>query len=263
MVELHTTHAITTSPTAPVTHAVCPYLLVPEGRWRSASPARGHRCTAVVPGAVLAAEKQRRLCLVSDHLGCATYIVATGAVEGGRPGGATVMRPKGRTLVRTAPLVLDHGRLPVSVQSLARDRGLGQGALLVLMAVAFAAIFIARLSSGGTGGSGDVLAGLGTPGPSASASLTPSTPEPTVGASPVRTLVPTAVEPTTPPVATSTPAATPKPSGPAPATTYKVRSGDTLSGIAAEFRTTVKALSEINGIDDPSRLRIGQVLTLP
>lgn len=46
-------------------------------------------------------------------------------------------------------------------------------------------------------------------------------------------------------------------------TTYKVRSGDTLSGIAVRFRTTVTALTELNGIKDASQLRIGQVLKLP
>ncbi|MGK2850402.1 MAG: LysM peptidoglycan-binding domain-containing protein [Candidatus Limnocylindrales bacterium] len=153
--------------------------------------------------------------------------------------------------------------MPVSVQALARDRGIGQGALLVLMAIAFAAIFIARLSTGGTSDSGGVLAGVGTPGPSASVTPTPSSSEPTVAASPVRTLVPTAVEPTAAPIATAAPAATPAPTATAAPTTYKVRRGDTLSGIAAEFGTTVKALSELNGIDDPSRLRVGQVLKLP
>jgi LysM repeat protein len=45
--------------------------------------------------------------------------------------------------------------------------------------------------------------------------------------------------------------------------TYKVRSGDTLSAIAARFGTTVRALVDLNGITDPSRLRVGQVLKLP
>jgi LysM repeat protein len=44
---------------------------------------------------------------------------------------------------------------------------------------------------------------------------------------------------------------------------YKVRSGDTLTAIAARFGTTVRVLAQLNGISDPSRLRIGQVLKLP
>jgi LysM repeat protein len=42
-----------------------------------------------------------------------------------------------------------------------------------------------------------------------------------------------------------------------------VQSGDTLSAIAARFETTTKALVDLNGISDPSRLKIGQVLRLP
>ena len=46
-------------------------------------------------------------------------------------------------------------------------------------------------------------------------------------------------------------------------TTYKVKRGDTLSGIAAKFATTVKVLVELNGIKDPSKLHMGQVIKLP
>lgn len=265
MAEFVGPHPISTSPTAPATHVVCPYLLVPDGRWRSASPARAHRCTAVVPAAPLAAEKQRRLCLVGDHLGCATFLVATGAVEG--DDGAARSRASlaaGRALTRTAPLILDHGRLPVSVNVLARDRGVGQGALLLLMAVAFAAIFIARLSSGGGGSAdaGGVLAGVGTPGPSPEHAAVPTV-SPSIAASVPPTLVPTAVQPI--PVQGPSPTAVPEAGADASGgpTTYKVRRGDTLSGIASEFGTTVKILSALNEIDDPSRLRVGQVLQLP
>jgi len=42
-----------------------------------------------------------------------------------------------------------------------------------------------------------------------------------------------------------------------------VKSGDTLSAIAARNGTTVKILAQLNGIADPSLIRVGQVLTLP
>jgi len=42
-----------------------------------------------------------------------------------------------------------------------------------------------------------------------------------------------------------------------------VKSGDTLSAIASRFGTTVRAISNLNGIDDPSRLSVGQVLLIP
>ncbi|WJQ02854.1 phage tail family protein [Geobacillus stearothermophilus] len=43
-------------------------------------------------------------------------------------------------------------------------------------------------------------------------------------------------------------------------TTYVVKSGDTLSGIAAKFKTTVKTLQQLNGIKDPNRIYVGQKL---
>ncbi len=45
--------------------------------------------------------------------------------------------------------------------------------------------------------------------------------------------------------------------------TYTVKAGDTLSGIAERFGTTTRILMELNGITDPSRISIGQVLKLP
>ncbi|CAD2077017.1 LysM peptidoglycan-binding domain-containing protein [Jeotgalicoccus meleagridis] len=44
------------------------------------------------------------------------------------------------------------------------------------------------------------------------------------------------------------------------ATTYKVQSGDTLSGIAQKFGTTTKALQNLNGISNPNKIFAGQVL---
>lgn len=47
----------------------------------------------------------------------------------------------------------------------------------------------------------------------------------------------------------------------APATqTYTVRSGDTLSGIAARYGTTWQHLQQLNGLADPNRIYVGQVL---
>ncbi len=42
--------------------------------------------------------------------------------------------------------------------------------------------------------------------------------------------------------------------------TYVVKSGDTLSGIAAELGTTVGQLAATNGIEDPNLLLVGQTL---
>jgi LysM repeat protein len=83
-------------------------------------------------------------------------------------------------------------------------------------------------------------------------------------ATPVRTLVPSGVEPTPVPPAS----ATKSPSTDAPATTerpatYTIKKGDTLSGIAAEYGITWQELAKLNGIDDPGRLRVGQEIRLP
>ncbi|WP_267201686.1 LysM peptidoglycan-binding domain-containing protein [Limosilactobacillus kribbianus] len=46
-----------------------------------------------------------------------------------------------------------------------------------------------------------------------------------------------------------------------PATgTYTVQYGDTLSGIAAKYRTTYQNLAALNGIGNPNLIRVGQVL---
>lgn len=49
---------------------------------------------------------------------------------------------------------------------------------------------------------------------------------------------------------------------PAPSNTYTVRSGDTLSGIAAKHGTSWQTLARINGISNPNRIYPGQVLKL-
>lgn len=45
--------------------------------------------------------------------------------------------------------------------------------------------------------------------------------------------------------------------------TYAVQSGDTLSGLAAQWGTSVDAIVETNGITDPNFLFIGQELRIP
>ncbi|MBW3578188.1 MAG: M23 family metallopeptidase [Actinobacteria bacterium] len=45
--------------------------------------------------------------------------------------------------------------------------------------------------------------------------------------------------------------------------TYVVQHGDTLSGIANRVGTTVRALTDSNGIADPDRIRVGQRLQIP
>ena len=58
---------------------------------------------------------------------------------------------------------------------------------------------------------------------------------------------------------TPTPSDTPTPQLP-PGSTYTVVAGDTLEAIAEQFNTTVAALVELNNLENPSRIYIGQVL---
>lgn len=46
------------------------------------------------------------------------------------------------------------------------------------------------------------------------------------------------------------------------AKTYTVKSGDTLSAIAAKYGTTYQALAAANGIADPNKIYVGQVITV-
>lgn len=48
-----------------------------------------------------------------------------------------------------------------------------------------------------------------------------------------------------------------------PVSSYTIRSGDTLSSIAARFDTSVQALVSLNNISNPNRIYPGQVLRLP
>ncbi len=54
----------------------------------------------------------------------------------------------------------------------------------------------------------------------------------------------------------------PSPS-PAPAQTYTVQAGDTLSGIANKFGVSVSALAAANGIQNLNLIYAGQVLRIP
>ncbi len=67
---------------------------------------------------------------------------------------------------------------------------------------------------------------------------------------------------------TSTPTnenVTPNPSPSKPVTsdiTYTVKKGDTLSGIASKYGTTYQKLAEINGILNPNKIYVGQVIKI-
>jgi LysM repeat protein len=58
------------------------------------------------------------------------------------------------------------------------------------------------------------------------------------------------------------PASAPAPA-PAPSGTYTVRKDDTLFGIAKDHKTTVAKLVDLNKLDDPNEISVGQKLKMP
>ena len=65
-----------------------------------------------------------------------------------------------------------------------------------------------------------------------------------------------------PPAAKPAPAQTPAPAPVEAGGTYTVKRGDTLYSIALENGLDYRELAQWNGLDDPSRLQVGQVLRL-
>jgi LysM repeat protein len=83
---------------------------------------------------------------------------------------------------------------------------------------------------------------------------TPATSGPTYTPYPTYTVVSARLTPVTP---------RSQPGVPATSRTHTVVAGDTLSGIAKEYGTTVEAIVAANGISNPELIVIGQVLSIP
>ncbi|MEP6638809.1 MAG: LysM peptidoglycan-binding domain-containing protein [Chloroflexota bacterium] len=232
---------------------ICPYLAAADGAWRSSTATREHRCGAVTPPAPLATEKQRRLCLTPDYGSCTTFEAARAARPLAHDRAPTLPRP----LARTTPIVLDHGRIAITVPAWQSERSMGQAILIALMALAFAAIVLAKMT-GGSAPAGGIDASPSAHG-AAGASNRPSPAGPTAV---------TSTDPGGSPAATPVDGSSAAPGGTAPpdapaTRSYKVKAGDTLIGIANKFGTTPKAIQRLNGITDPSSLKTGQVLKIP
>lgn len=243
-------------------------------------PMRDHHCGAVVPPALLADEKQRRLCLSDRHANCATFQLAAGrpgsaaartdtkfeapwprdrrsssrSSPANRPGGETVTR---WSIVRTRPVVLDHPRVPSAVASV-RNRNTARIAAGAAVAIVLLLVGVARLSSSSpaafASGAASVSPSALAIAATASAVIDPvpsRSPDPTAAAGPasprVATPAPTAAAPSTP---SPTPAAT----------TYQVRDGDTLYAIAAKFDTSVRHLQDLNRMGSSTLLHPGDEL---
>ena len=216
----------------------CPFLVSTGGPWRNAVPSRDHRCARDATGVRLELEHQRRYCLGSGGPGCSRFVEA-------RPGPFAPM----------LPVVLARGPISVTIEGQGVRR-LAAPASVLVVAVAIGALLLAR----GPGAPGPNSGGNGVAAPSAFASPAPVATESAVASpgSPAQAPSPTPV-PTAGPSATPPASASPAPPG---GGTYTVKAGDTLSAIAARFGTTATALAKLNGITNPSFIRVGQVLKL-
>jgi len=228
---------------------LCPYLVAEGGRWRALEPSRDHRCTAAAGADPVPVEIQRRRCLRPEHVTCSAYLAARSAVA------ASPVPAGRRRFVTTTPVVVERARRGLgSSTALPTGRALRIGGVAVVI-VALVAFAAARWPFGSAG---TVIASP-TPTAAAVTASAPPTPRPSPAATPVPS--PTAA-PT--PAATRTPRPTRSPKPTAVATrTYTVKSGDTLSGIAARFGVTWQAIAKLNGIKDPRTIRTGMVLKIP
>jgi nucleoid-associated protein YgaU len=227
---------------------LCPFLVAEGGRWRALEPSRDHRCTAVAGADAVPVEIQRRRCLRPEHVTCSAYLAA-------RANEAAAPAPAGRRrFVATTPVVVERARRGLGGgPSLPVGRALRIGGVVVV-AVAVVAFAAARWPFGSAGIAGASPSPMATP--TASSRPSPSaTPLATALASPTPAQTPAATR-------TPRPARSPRPTAVA-TRTYTVRPGDTLSGIAAKFGTTVEAIARLNGITNTRIIRSGQVLKIP
>jgi LysM repeat protein len=233
----------------------CPFLLSEAGGWRLDSPSRDHRCAAFSPPAPLAPEKQARLCLTASHTTCATYLASLAARET-RLGRAPTNRATRWGLARTTTVIEDPGGVRSRVLGVALDRRRWPAIPAFLLVAALLLLAITGLR-----GVLPITGVAASPTAPPATELAVITQAPPLTLPPTGSVAPTAANPTATPEPTPTagPTPTPKPTF----RTYVVRSGDTLSGIANHFHTTVSAIVALNHISDPSKLSVGQVLKIP
>lgn len=210
--------------------AICPFLRARDGSWRSASPAREHRCWAADPPSELPVLTQQRLCLVRVHDGCERFLHAR------------ELRSAGFTRDRQDPGGRD--RQDAAVGSRQRERAMPQGKRGVW---AGAGSVVARrrwFMSGVV-----VLAGAAVIGVIAFGGRGSGVPGESPGA-PFAVPAPSVVGPDETP-------------GPDGFRRYRVRAGDTLRTIADRFGITVRELRNANELGDPPRLEPGDLILVP
>ena len=229
----------------------CPLLANATRAWVATVASGEHRCGAVEPPARLAQDKQRRLCLTATHATCATYLAAQDARRIRVP--EADVEGSGWTWVRTTPVVEGRVGLSDRFNPSIGDRG-WQSVAAVGLVAALGALGIANLGRPGSPvNASPSLIALASPGASQRPTTAPTQP-PSPSAAPSAS-----GEPTPAPSPASSPATTPAPSA---RTTYTVKSGDTLYGIARTFGTTVTAIKTLNGLTS-NTLHVGKVLLIP
>jgi len=220
--------------------AICRFLVSATGPWRSAEPARDHRCSMATPGTRLDLDHQRRYCVGSGGPGCSRYVAA---------------RAQGRH-VAMLPVVVDRGPFGATLEREGLRRLAGPASVVVVGA-ALGAFLLAR-------GPGAPATAAPSAPPDATQSRAPGSAA--TSAAPASTQPsPTPVPPPSPSPSPAASAAPAQSASPAPASgrTYIIRRGDTLSAIATRFGTTTAVLVQLNGIVNPSLIHVGQVLQLP
>jgi LysM repeat protein len=236
---------------------ICPYLaLAADQRTVVDGYDPEHECRALASPDALDRARQVSLCLTEAHRSCERFAAAEAARLASEP-----------RLPRLAPdAVVASTRLILAADPSWRTRGArAAGGALARRRLIGTGVAVLGASALVVGAAGGLLGVLAPP-------QTAVQPSPT----PAETSAPTPTAPLllplTSPSATSTPtpraAATARPSKEPgrPSTqagrTYVVAAGDTLSGIANRFGTSVSAIQAANGLSGDV-INIGQVLQIP
>jgi LysM repeat protein len=203
-----------------------------------------NRCAAYGEPRPQSLRQQELVCLSSRHVDCPRYLRAAAAAP--------------RSTRRSAPGARQLSRaILVAV------------AILVLSATASFAFVLARGGLAlriGAGTTGAVEAATGKPGPTADAVAPSASPAPSAsGPDATASAAPEATPAVTPaPAASDERYALLQPCPDKPdCYVYKVRRGDTLTGIAKFFGTTLATVRELNPWTKTKGIQAGQKLTLP